>query len=213
MKEDRVGNRYPLARDGRAVIRSENGMYTGIINDDEVIAVSNDVQTVYERLKHADKDIEITIAKGRQTFKDIDSYLNTYLPRIYRITYSDTKAHGLIIAIDDYKNGNYSTIRLFYSFDKVVEYVTKRQRNDGNYFVYTHRFFDAEILEKLGGIDALDVPRDMATVKHLRQAIEDRQKAGSHEAYIDKVRRETNLIRHGKPDTSGEDPHPDDFID
>src|SRR5699024_8591121 len=136
MKEDKAGNRYPLANNMRAIIRKKDGLYYGFINRDELIAISSDVETVYERLKRVDRNIGIIIRYGNRNFKDIEAYQNVYLPRVYRITYSETKKHSLVIALDFFTKGDYSSVHLFYDFEKLINFVRRKQRNDGNYFIY-----------------------------------------------------------------------------
>lgn len=186
--EDRDGNRYPLVRDGKAIIRVKNGLYYGIINGDEVIAISDDIDEVEQRLKRAESNVEIVVIKdGREL--SVEVYKLSKYSRVFRVAYSDTKAHGLIIAVDDFFNGDFSEIRLFYDFDKAVDYIQRRRGKDGDYYVYSPRLPE-NFREAVGGKDTFNIPPQLATVKHLKKAIEARKKAGSHAAYIEQVKKE-----------------------
>ena len=174
LKEDRDGNRYPMLKDRQAIIRKKNGLYHGIINGNETIAISDDVDEAEKRLKRADKDVEITVRYDGRNF-NVESYKLTKLPRIFRVAYSEAGSHGLIIAVDDYWNGYYSDVRLFYDVDKVIKYIRRRGGKDGNYYVYGRQPAE-DFRERVGGIKALDVPELLRDTKHLKQAIEKRQK-------------------------------------
>src|SRR5690625_2702347 len=186
--EDRAGNRYPLAKSKRAYIEPRDGLYYGYINGNQLIAISNDIETVEKRLKKAYRNMKITVRHSGLSLS-IEEYEYTKLPRIYRMSVSDTKEHGLIIALDDYKGGHYSAIRLFYDIEKVISFIQRKQRNDGNFFVYGRAPVE-DFRERVGGLKTMDVPRDLAVITHLRQTIEQRQSAGSHEAFMKRRRSE-----------------------
>ena len=208
LKEDRDGNRYPLVRDGRAIIRVKNGLYYGEINDGEVIAISTDIDEVEQRLKRAERNIEIVVQQGNRELSPELYKLSKY-SRVFRVAYSDTKAHGLIIAIDDFFGGDFSDIRLFYDFDKATDYIRRRGGKGGDYYVYANRL-PQDFREAVGGKDTLDMPMELATVKHLRQAIELRKKAGSHAAYIEQIKKEKIT---GKLINLDDEPEYDDWED
>lgn len=176
LKEDREGNRYPLVRDGRAVIRVKDGLYHGVINSGEVIAISDDIDEVINRLKRAERNIEIVVQHaGREL--TVELYKLSKYSRVFRVAYSDTKNFGLIIAVDDFFDGYFSEIRLFYDFDKAVDYIRRRGGKDGDYYVYSPRLPE-DFREAAGGKDTFDIPPQLATVNHLKKAIEARKKAG-----------------------------------
>ena len=178
IREDRAGNRYPLVRDGRAIIRVDEhaGLYYGEINNGEVIAISTDIDEVEQRLKRAESSIEIVVIKdGRELSPEL--YKLSKYSRVFRVAYSDTKAYGLIVAIDDFFGGDFSEIRLFYDFDKAVDYIRRRGGKDGDYYVYSPRL-PQDFRESAGGKDTTDIPPQLATVNHLKKAIEARKKAG-----------------------------------
>lgn len=190
LREDRAGNRYPLVRNGRAIIRVDEdaGLYYGIINGDEVIAISDDIDEVERRLKRAERNIEIVVQHaGREL--TVELYKLSKYSRVFRVAYSDTKAHGLIIAIDDFFGGDFSNIRLFYEFNEAVNYIRRRGGDEGDYYVFSPRLPE-DFREAAGGKDTFDMPPQLATVKHLKKAIELRKKAGSHEAYIEQWKKE-----------------------
>lgn len=200
LKEDCDGNRYPLVKDGRAVIRVDEhaGLYYGEINNGEIIAISDDIDSVINRLKRAERNIEIVVQHaGREL--TVELYKLSKYSRVFRVAYSDTKAHGLIIAIDDFFGGDFSNIRLFYDYDKAVNYIRRRGGKDGDYYVYAARL-PQDFREAVGGKDTFDIPPQLATVKHLRQAIELRKKAGSHAAYIEQMKKEKTAA---SPSVSG----------
>lgn len=176
LREDRDGNRYPLVRDGRAVIRVKDGLYYGIINGAEVIAISDDIDEVERRLKRAERNIEIVVQQGNRELSPELYKLSKY-SRVFRVAYSDTKYYGLIIAIDDFFGGDFSEIRLFYEFNEAVNYIRSRGGKDADYYVYSPRLPET-FREAAGGKDTFDIPSELATVKHLRKAIEARKKAG-----------------------------------
>ena len=176
IREDRDGNRYPLVRDGRAVIRVKDGLYYGEINNGEVIAISDDIDEVINRLKRAESGIQIVVIKdGREL--SVELYKLSKYSRVFRVAYSDTKAHGLIIAVDDFFDGYFSDIRLFYDYDKAVDYIRRRGGKDGDYYVYSPRLPET-FREAVGGKDTFDMPPQLATVNHLKKSIEARKKAG-----------------------------------
>lgn len=188
IREDRDGNRYPLVNDGRAVIRVENGLYYGEINNGEVIAISTDIDEVERRLKRAESGIQIMVQQGNRELS-VELYKLSKYSRVFRVAYSDTKYYGLIIAVDDFFDGYFSEIRLFYDFDKAVDYIRRRGGKDGDYYVYANRL-PQDFRETAGGKDTFDMPPQLATVKHLKKAIELRKKAGSHAAYIEQIKKE-----------------------
>ncbi len=87
-----------LLEDGRAVIRVKDDLYYGIINGGEVIAISTDIDEVEQRLKRAERNIEIVVQQGNRELSPELYKLSKY-SRVFRVAYSDTKAHGLIIAV------------------------------------------------------------------------------------------------------------------
>lgn len=176
MREDRDGNRYPLVKDGRAIIRVKDGLYYGEVNGGEVIAISTDIDAVEQRLKRAERCIEIVVRQGNRELSP-ELYKLSKFSRVFRVAYSDTNAHGLIIAIDDFFDGYFSEIRLFYDFDKAVDYIRRRGGKGGDYYVYANRL-PQDFREAVGGKDTVDIPPQLATVKHLKKAIEERKKAG-----------------------------------
>lgn len=181
MKEDKAGNRYPLAKDMQATIRAENGLFYGIINDNEVITISDDIEVVFERLKRVDRDINITIRHKNRSYKTLEGYYNSLLPTIYRITSSNTEKHGLIIAMNRIKAGRHSSIQLFYDVDDLHNFF--EQLKNTNYYVHVAHFRDISREDKkgFGGIDALDIPREWRDVSDLRTAIKARQTADREE--------------------------------
>src|SRR5699024_3185976 len=117
-------------------IRVKNGLFYGIINDDEVIAISDDIDVVEERLKHAEQGIEFNIHdadRGRR-YKTIENYVNSLLPTIYRITSSNTKEHGLIIAMNSIRYAEPTKIQLFYDVEDLLNYFGRLKSK--NYFVH-----------------------------------------------------------------------------
>lgn len=174
LKEDRDGNRYPMLKDRQAIIRVKDGLYFGEINNGEIIAITNDIDEAERRLKRADSNVEITVRYDGRNF-NVESYKLTKLPRIFRVAYSEAGDHGLIIAIDDYFDGNYSNVQLFYDVDEVIKYIRRKGGKDGNFYVYG-RQPSKDFHEQIGGIRALDVPESLRDTKHLKQAIEKRQK-------------------------------------
>jgi len=147
----------------------ENGLYYGIINGNETIAISDDVETVHKRLKRVDLDIDIIIRHKNRGYETIESYYNSLLPRIYRITSSNIKEFGFIIAMNSIKNNNRTAIELFYSLDELYNYFDNLKRQ--NYYVYIAHLPYVE-KRQLGGIDALDVPTEFKDVSDLRATIE-----------------------------------------
>lgn len=178
MREDKAGNRYPLSSDKKAVIRKENGLYHGIINKDEVIAISDDIEVVFKRLKRVDRDINNTIRDKNRRYKTVEDYYNSLLPRVYRITSSNTKKHGFIIAMNSIKNNERSKVELLYSLEELYERFDKLKNK--NYYVHVAHLPDVD-KSRLGGIEALDIPDEFKDISDLRAAIEARQKASSHE--------------------------------
>lgn len=173
LKEDKAGNRYPLSRDKKAVIRKKGGLFYGIINNDEVIAISNDVETVYKRLKRADKDINIVIRHKNRSYETLESYYKSLLPAIYRITSSNTEKHGLIIAMNYIKNNEPSQVELFYSLEELYERFDGLKNN--NYYVHVAHLPGVD-KSRLGGIDALDIPAEYKDIDDLRAAIKARRR-------------------------------------
>lgn len=208
IREDRDGNRYPLVRDGKAIIRVENGLYYGIINGDEVIAISTDIDEVERRLKRAERNIEIVVQQGNRELS-VELYKLSKYSRVFRVAYSDTKYYGLIIAVDDFFDGDFSDIRLFYDFNESADYIRRRGGKDGDYYVYSPRLPET-FREAAGGKDTFDMPPQLATVKHLRQAIELRKKAGSNAAYIEQMKKEKIT---GELINLGDEPEYDDYDD
>lgn len=179
-------------RDGRAIIRVKNGLYYGEINNGEVIAISDDIDEVEQRLKRAESGIQIVVIKdGREL--SVELYKLSKYSRVFRVAYSDTKAHGLIIAVDDFFDGYFSEIRLFYDFDKAVDYIRRRGGDEGDYYVFSPRLPE-DFREAAGGKDTFDIPPQLATVNHLKKAIEARKKAGSHAAYLEQVKKSKRSV-------------------
>lgn len=141
-----------------------------------MIAISTDIDVVEQRLKRAERNIEIVVIKdGRELSPQL--YKLSKYSRVFRVAYSETKTHGLIIAIDDFFGGDFSDIRLFYDDDEAVDYIRRRGGKDGDYYVFSPRL-PKYFQESLGGKDKADIPPELATVKHLKKAIEARKKAG-----------------------------------
>lgn len=189
-REDREGNRCPMAEEPRATIRIEDGLFYGIINGDETIAISDDIDEVAKRLKRVDKNIEFTVydAERRRRFKSIEDYhISKLSTTIYRMSYSEAAEHGLIIAIDRFRAGEHSKVRLFYDFDDVIKYIKRGQGSDGDFILYGRRP-SGEFDKEVGGLDYLDISDELRTTKPLQKAVSARKKAGSHEEYIKKVR-------------------------
>lgn len=191
MREDKAGNRYPLSVDKKAVIRKENGLFHGIINDNQVVAISDDIETVYKRLKRVDRDIDIDIRYKNRRYKTVESYYNSLLPRVYRITSSNAKKHGFIIAMNSIKNNEPSHVELFYSLEELYNRFDKLKNQ--NYYVHIAHLPDVD-RTKLGGIEALDIPDDFKDISDLKTTIEARQRAGSHEAYIKQVEKSKRSV-------------------
>lgn len=192
LKEDKQGKRYPLSSDKQGVIRKKNGLYYGIINKNEVIAISDDIEVVFKRLKRVDRDIDIDIRYKNRRYKTVESYYNSLLPRVYRITSSNTEKHGFIIAMNFIKNNEPSHVELFYSLEELYKRFSGLKNQ--NYYVHVAHLPDVD-RTKLGGIEALDIPDEFKDISDLRATIEARQKAGSHEAYIKKVKDELVKIK------------------
>ena len=191
MREDKAGNRYPLSVDKKAVIRKENGLFHGIINDNQVVAISDDIETVYKRLKRVDRDINITIRYKNRSYETLEGYYNSLLPRVYRITSSNTEKYGLIIAMNSIKNNERSSVELFYSLEELYNRFDKLKNK--NYYVHIAHLPNVD-KERLSGIEALDIPDDFKDISDLKTTIEARQKAGSHEAYIKQVEKSRRLV-------------------
>lgn len=194
----------------------KNGLFYGIINGDETIAISDDIDAVASRLKRADSNIDYTIydTGRRRRYTTIESYYNSLLPRIYRITSSNTKDHDVIIAMNRVISGRYSSIQLFYDVDDLHNFF--EQLKNKNYYVHVAHFRDIsrEDKKRFGGIDALDVPREWRKVADLQAVIKARQKAGSHEAYIKQLEqakaqlsRNNQYFYDGERDWSIDDGH------
>lgn len=192
LKEDKHGKRYPLSSDKQGVIRKKDGLYYGIINKNEVIAISDDVETVYKRLERVDRDIDITIRHKKRSYETLEGYYNSLLPRVYRITSSNTEKHGFIIAMNFIKNNERSQIELFYSLDDLYNRFDRLKNK--NYYVHIAHLPDVD-KERLGGIEALDIPEEFKDITDLRAVIKARQKAGSHEEYIKQVKDELVKIK------------------
>ena len=191
LKEDKQGNRYPLAKNKRAIIRKKDGLYYGIINKNEVIAISDDVETVYKRLERVDRDIDITIRHKKRSYETLEGYYNSLLPRVYRITSSNTEKHGFIIAMNFIKNNEPSRVELFYSLEELYERFDKLKNK--NYYVHIAHLPSVD-KSRLGGIEALDIPGEWKDISDLRAVIKARQKAGSHEEYIKQVEKSRRLV-------------------
>lgn len=173
-----------------------------------MIAISDDIDEVVKRLKKAESNIEIVVIKdGRELSPEL--YKLSKYSRVFRLAYSDTKAHGLIIAVDDFFGGDFSGIRLFYDFNEAADYIRRRGGKDGDYYVYANRL-PQDFREAVGGKDTLDMPLELATVKHLRQAIELRKKAGSHAAYLEQIKKEKIT---GKLINLDDEPEYDEYYD
>src|SRR5699024_6908543 len=179
-KEDRDGNCYPMIKDGRARIINKNGVYHGIANNGEVIAASGDVEAVFDRLKHADKDVAITIVKGRQCFPSLDDYFNSYLPPIYRLSYSEAGGHGLIIALDVFEEGMPSDIKLYNDWGD-VEALIKREQGDRRDFYIVGRQPYEGFKDELRDLNEADLPRELRKLDHLQEAVKERQRQKKEE--------------------------------
>src|SRR5690625_4541584 len=103
--EDRAGNRYPLAKSKRAYIEPRDCLYYGYINGSQLIAISNDIETVEKRLKKAYRNMKITVRHSGLSLS-VEEYEYTKLPRIYRIRVSYKNEQGLIIAFVYYIYGS-----------------------------------------------------------------------------------------------------------
>lgn len=141
-----------------------------------MIAISDDIDAVEQRLKRAESSIEIVVIKDNRELS-VELYKLSKYSRVFRVAYSDTKAHGLIIAVDDFFGGYFSEIHLFYDFDKAVDYIRRRGGKDADYYVYSPRLPE-DFREAAGGKDTFDIPPQLATVEHLKKAIELQKKGG-----------------------------------
>ncbi|MEI3606903.1 hypothetical protein SPD48_14460 [Pseudogracilibacillus sp. SE30717A] len=71
----------------------------------------------------------------------------------------------------------------------MIKYIRRRGGKDGNFYVYGRQPAE-DFRERVGGIKALDVPKQLRNIKHLQHVIIRRQSAGSHEAFIEQQRKE-----------------------
>lgn len=175
--EDKAGNRYPLVNTNkRAFIKVQNGLFYGIINDEEVIAISDDINVVEKRLKHAESSIKFTIydADRKRRYNNLESYYNSLLPRIFRITSSNAGNHGLIIALNSIKNNERSRVELFYSLEDLYKRFDKLKNQ--NYYVHIAHLPNVD-KQRLGGIDALDIPAEWRNTSDFRLASGNRGEA------------------------------------
>lgn len=127
------------------------------------------------------------------------------------MSWSEAGDHGLIIAIDDFKNGNYSNIRLFYDWDKLKEYIKRTQGKDSEFYIVGREPY-AGFFKEMDCLNAFELPQELRNISSLQKAVRERQSAGSHEAYTAKVKREIVQMKRGRDRTSGDDPSPDDFL-
>lgn len=76
------------------------------------------------------------------------------------------------------KNNERSQVELFYSLEELYERFNKLKNT--NYYVHITHLLEVD-KEKLGGIEALDIPREWRDVSDLRTAIKARQTADREE--------------------------------
>src|SRR5699024_12720358 len=86
-REDRDGNRYPLLKDGKAIIHvCDDGLYKVKTVDDDVVAISDDYDVAYRRTMYADRNAKIQVKRDGVLY-DVDEQGGELATIVYRDHY------------------------------------------------------------------------------------------------------------------------------
>lgn len=136
-KEDKNGTQRPVFRDNRALIDvMTDNRYTARATNGEVIAVSDIMANVIERIRYAQPTaiIDVNYHDERIT---LDRYYEIAAPAIYRIQHSNSVNHGELVAMNVYKDGKEGDIKIFYDVEETLDFIEAKQRDDNNYYVFS----------------------------------------------------------------------------
>ena len=146
-KQDCDGNRYPLLRDGKAIIHvCDDGLYRVKTIDDEVIAISDDYDVAYRRAMYADSNAEIQVNRNGGLY-DVDEQGGELAPIVFRINYYEGM-HGFVAAVDVTKYGVTSDPQMFYNKYDLRRYILHESDGRNDYLVTYSR----ELIKELDGL-------------------------------------------------------------
>src|SRR5690625_3508351 len=157
-----------MLRDGQAIIEPRGDTYVAKSNMGDVIAVSDNLDIVIKRIKHAQPDVEAFVKLNDKTLS-IDEYKNTLKPVIYRLIYGESGKTGFIGALDYKKNGKYSEVKLFDSVDEIEEYIRSKQIDEDYYYVFARRRRGLNL--NAGGLDHFDLDKETMDTSRLSEAL------------------------------------------
>lgn len=179
MKEDRDGNRYPLLKNGIAIIKiTDNDRYVVKTIDDEIIAITSDFNESIKRARHADKNATIKIEENGRLY-DISETSRLLAPIIFRIHYYDGK-FGFIAAVDVIKDGIQSDVQIFYDPYDIKTYI-HHEREGRQDFMIAYTRNSLKELDHLEN-DKYDNELKEDDFSHLKKIVEKQKREIEREA-------------------------------
>ena len=146
-REDRDGNRYPLLKDGRAIIQvDDDGLYRVKTIDDDVVAISDDYDVAYRRALYADSNAKIQVNRNGGLY-DVDEQGGELAPIVFRINYYEGM-HGFVAAVDVIKYEVTSEPELFHNKYDLRRYILHESDGRNDYLVTCSR----EPIKELDGL-------------------------------------------------------------
>lgn len=181
-REDVEGNRLSfLPYDNAVNIEATNdGRYIATTSRGEVIAVSNEISTVLQRIIKADSLAEVMVEYGGESIT-LDRYYELIAPTLYRIIYSDSEEYGELITMDIYERGEASDVKVFDSLYDVADYIRKQQGDNGYYYVAKSQALTHEAIDSLGieEYEMTDKERQYQRLRTMMNRIRKQQREGA----------------------------------
>lgn len=169
-KEDREGNRYSLLNAGYAIIEPQAEQYVAKSLNDDIIAISDCLNTIIKRIKKADKDADIIVKLNEKEYT-IEEYLDLLKPTIYRLSHGMSEKTGFIAALDYIKAGKVSDIKIFYDSESIEEYIKSKQIDNDYYFVFSKSRQRIDL--NAGGLDMYELDKKDMQTEHLSKVLKD----------------------------------------
>lgn len=168
-REDRDGNRYPLLKDGKAIIQvCDDGLYKVKTVDDEVIAISDDYNVAYRRAIYADSNASIQVKRNGGLY-EVNEQGGELAPIVYRVHYYEGM-HGFVASVDVIKYGVTSEPELFHDQWTLKRHIELESEGHNDYLITYSR----EPIKELDGLgsDRFINEFDSKDYDHLRKIVD-----------------------------------------
>lgn len=173
LSEDKDGNRLSMISDNLVNIINKGGIYTAKTSNGESVAANEILFSVISRITYANPSAEINVEYEGDLIT-LDRFNEIHAPNIYRIQYSDSERHGVLITIDVYKQGLASKPIIFETIDEALSHTEEQQGVNNRYYVATvNKLVQSELYYRKLGLETLEMTLNQADYTQLRSIIRD----------------------------------------